>query len=61
MLNLPLKAHWFQEIKSGRKSIEYRKASPYWASRFEKLGPGSQGNFEFGLYSATIAANGTAH
>ena len=42
MLNLPLKAEWFHEIESGRKAIEYRKASPYWSKRFEKLGPGSQ-------------------
>ena len=42
MLNLPLKSHWFYEIESGRKTIEYRKASPYWSKRFEKLGPGSQ-------------------
>ena len=48
MLNLPLKTQWFQEIESGRKSIEYRKASPYWASRFEKLGPGSQVTLSLG-------------
>ena len=48
MLNLPLKSHWFHEIESGRKSIEYRKASPYWASRFEKIGPGSQVTLSLG-------------
>ena len=48
MLNLPLKTQWFQEIESGRKDIEYRKASPYWASRFEKIGPGSQVTLSLG-------------
>ena len=48
MLNLPLKKYWFQEIESGRKTVEYRKASPYWASRFEKLGPGSKISLSLG-------------
>lgn len=37
MSNLPLvlKYHWFDEIKSGRKTHEYRERSIYWATRLE--------------------------
>ena len=48
MLNLPLKKYWFEEIQAGRKTVEYRKASPYWVSRFEKLGPGSEISLSLG-------------
>lgn len=30
ILNLPLTKHWFDEIKSGRKTHEYREARDYW-------------------------------
>lgn len=33
-LKLVLTDHWFEEIKSGRKTHEYRKASAHWVSRF---------------------------
>ena len=48
MLNLPLKKYWFEEIQAGRKTVEYRKASQYWARRFEKLGPGSEISLSLG-------------
>lgn len=32
-LKLVLTDHWFEEIKSGRKTHEYRKATPFWALR----------------------------
>lgn len=32
-LKLVLTDHWFEEIKSGRKTHEYRKATPYWRKR----------------------------
>ena len=32
-LKLVLTDHWFEEIKSGRKTHEYRKATPFWISR----------------------------
>nr|DAH27357.1 MAG TPA: activating signal cointegrator [Bacteriophage sp.] len=32
-LKLVLTDHWFEEIKSGRKKYEYRKATPYWEKR----------------------------
>ena len=33
MLIFPLKKEWFEKIKSGEKTIEYREAKPYWTSR----------------------------
>jgi hypothetical protein len=35
-LKLVLTDHWFEEIKSGRKTHEYRKATPFWAKRIYK-------------------------
>lgn len=32
-LKLVLTDHWFEEIKSGRKTHEYRKATPFWYQR----------------------------
>ncbi len=36
VLKLVLKDHWFEEIKSGRKTHEYRKATPFWINRIVK-------------------------
>lgn len=33
ILHLTLKKKWFDMIKSGEKTQEYREAKPYWASR----------------------------
>lgn len=33
-LKLVLTDHWFEEIKSGRKTHEYRAMSEYWEKRF---------------------------
>ena len=44
MLIFPLKKQWYEKIKSGEKTIEYREVKPYWASRFAK-------EFEFNQYS----------
>ena len=44
MLTFPLKKEWFDKIKSGEKTIEYREVKPYWANRFAK-------EFEFNQYS----------
>lgn len=32
-LKLVLTDHWFDEIKSGRKSHEYRRITPFWIKR----------------------------
>ena len=36
-LKLVITDHWFEEIKSGRKTHEYRKVSKYWLSRLGLL------------------------
>lgn len=33
VLKLVLTDRWFEEIKSGRKTHEYRKATPFWYQR----------------------------
>ena len=35
-LKLVLTDHWFEEIKSGRKKYEYRKATLFWYKRIMK-------------------------
>lgn len=35
ILKLVLSDHWFEEIKSGRKTHEYRKATPFWNNRLK--------------------------
>ncbi len=39
-LKLVLTDHWFEEIKSGRKTHEYRKATAYWARRLAGIPKG---------------------
>ncbi len=34
MLIFPLKKQWYEKIKSGEKTIEYREVKPYWCKRF---------------------------
>ena len=34
MLIFPLKKQWYEKIKSGEKTIEYREVKPYWRNRF---------------------------
>ena len=33
MLIFPLKKEWYEKIKSGEKTIEYREVKPYWQIR----------------------------
>ena len=33
MLIFPLKKEWYEKIKSGEKTVEYREAKPYWTYR----------------------------
>lgn len=33
-IKLVLSDHWFEEIKSGRKTREYRRKTNYWIKRF---------------------------
>lgn len=34
MLIFPLKKEWYEKIKSGEKTIEYREVKPFWTTRF---------------------------
>ena len=34
MLIFSLKKEWYEKIKSGEKTIEYREVKPYWTKRF---------------------------
>jgi hypothetical protein len=36
MLIFPLKKQWYEKIKSGEKTIEYREVKQYWTSRLWK-------------------------
>lgn len=36
MLIFPLKRQWYEKIKSGEKTVEYREMKPYWKSRIQK-------------------------
>jgi len=36
MLIFPLKKQWYEKIKSGEKTIEYREVKPYWTKRLKK-------------------------
>ena len=33
MLTFPLKKQWYEKIRSGEKTIEYREVKPYWTNR----------------------------
>ena len=44
MLDLVLKSKWFEKIKSGEKTVEYRKVKPYWQKRIYPL---IDGEFSF--------------
>lgn len=36
MLIFPLKKEWFEKIRSGEKTVEYREVKPYWTKRLKK-------------------------
>ena len=38
MLTFPVKKEWYEKIKSGEKTIEYREVKPYWTKRFINAG-----------------------
>lgn len=38
-LHLTLKYHWYDEIESGKKNIEYRDNTPYWRKRIIENNP----------------------
>ena len=36
-LRFPLKREWFEKIKNGEKTVEYREVKPYWDKRIRNL------------------------
>ena len=38
MLTFNLKKEWYEKIRSGEKTIEYREVKPYWTSRLRNQG-----------------------
>ncbi len=54
-LKLVLTDHWFEEIKSGRKKQEFRKATPFWLKRIMNICKGydfsKQGYVIFNIFS----------
>lgn len=41
LLHLVLTFHWYDEIASGRKTVEYRKSTPFWRKRIWEKHPDS--------------------
>lgn len=41
MLTFNLKKQWYKKIRSGEKTIEYRKVKPYWTKRLGNINDGS--------------------
>lgn len=52
MLIFSLKKEWYEKIKSGEKTIEYRECKPYWTRRFYNESGGDS--------SAMVEENGFA-
>ena len=50
MLIFPLKKQWYEKIKSGEKTIEYREVKPYWTTR---IGNGMHKLVAFSIYEPT--------
>ena len=57
MLIFPLKKEWYEKIKSGEKTIEYREVKPYWVKRIEKITKGKYHHRDYGLYHGCCADN----
>lgn len=45
MLTFNLKKQWYEKIKSGEKTIEYREVKPYWTKRFASLNGETEAHF----------------
>lgn len=51
VLELPLKAKWYDMIESGVKSEEYREIKPYWISRFMRRKSDGSLLYQFKTYT----------
>lgn len=57
MLTFPLKKQWYEKIKSGEKTIEYREVKPYWIKRIENFTHGKYHRRDYGWYYGCCADN----
>ena len=57
MLIFPLKKEWFEKIKNGTKTIEYREVKPYWSKRIENATKGKYHHRDYGLYHGCYTPN----
>lgn len=53
-LEFILTYHWFEEIKSGQKQIEYRAVTAYWRRRFSNVPVGTPIVFRKGYTSESL-------
>lgn len=56
MLIFFLKKEWFEKIKAGTKTIEYREVKPYWEKRLKNIQPGTPCQFRLGYTKTKINA-----
>ena len=60
VLDLVMKAEWYDKIKSGKKSIEYREVKKYWGERmFAKL-PGYKQVYAQQIVNKALLSRGYA-
>lgn len=58
VLDLVLKSEWFEKIKNGEKTIEYREVKKYWGERmFAKL-PGHKAVYSEQIVDKVLLSNG---
>ena len=57
MLIFPLKKEWYEKIKSGKKTVEYREVKPHWTKRIEKFTNGKYHHRAYGLYHDCCSDN----
>jgi len=58
ILDLVLKTEWFEKIKSGKKTVEYREVKKYWGERmFAKL-PGFNQVYAQQIVDKVLFSNG---
>lgn len=50
ILHLVLKHVWFEKIKSGQKTSEYRACSDYWNKKFEPIISGNKKIWKFVVF-----------
>lgn len=53
-IHATLTYNWFDEIKAGRKTAEYRRITPYWEKKLTNIKPGDCIVFHRGYSDQTI-------